>query len=159
MSHKKPKGVIVFGMLLVVSSILHISTLIFSRDWYWYNFNYLPPAVLITRYLFSWVQRILGVVSGLGILCLKNFYRRLALAIAWFTIFALPWKHPYRAFLNHAQLLDELLGFLFKKAGHSEISFTALAVPALITHYVLDIVFCASLIYYFTRPEVKKHFK
>ncbi len=158
MGCKKPKGVVVFGVLLVVSSIFHISTLIFSKDWYWNNFGYLPPLLLVVRYFFSWVQRILGLAAGLGILNLKNFYRQIALGIAWFTIFALPWKHPYLAFLNHARRLDELLGFLFEKAGHPEISFTSLTMPALITHYMLDIIFCGSLIYYFTRPEVKKHF-
>lgn len=158
MRHKQPKGVIVFSVLLIASSLFHMSTLIFSRAWYWHNFAYLPSDILIMRYLFSWAQRILGLMAGFGIMQLKNAYRRLALVLAFFTISALYWKHPYRAFLNHAERLDELLGFLFKQAGHPEISFASLAVPGLIAHYALDIIFFGSLIYYFTRPEVKKHF-
>lgn len=158
MRRRKPKGIIIFGTLLIVSSVIHMSTLVFERDWYWYNYSYMPPVWILTRFLFSWFQRILGLTAGIGILYLKNGCRRLAIAISWFTMLVLYWKHPYEAFLNHTRYLDQRLGYLFKMAGYPKISFSALTVPALITHYCLDILFCGSLIYYFTRPQIKKHF-
>lgn len=159
MRYRKPKGIIIFGILLIVSSLIHINTLIVARNWYWNNFSYMPPVLILMRFLFSWLQRILGLTAGIGILYQKNWCRLLAISISWFTMFVLYWKHPYRAFLNHMNYLDQHLGYLFKTFGYPEMSFSSLTVLALIVHYCLDILFCGSLIYYFTRPQVKKHFK
>lgn len=159
MRYRKPKGIIIFGILLIVSSLIHIRTLIVARNWYWNNFSYMPPIWILTRFLFSWLQRFLGLTAGIGILYQKNWCRRLAIAISWFTIFVLYWKHPYQAFLNHTRYLDQHLDYLLKIIGCPEISFSALTVSAIIAHYCLDILFCGSLIYYFTRPQVKNHFR
>ncbi|MFH1692597.1 MAG: hypothetical protein ABIC68_08580 [Candidatus Omnitrophota bacterium] len=158
MQRMKLKGVGVISFLLIASSVIHMNTLIFSRDWYWHNFSYLSPSLLLVRYLFSWAQRILGLVVAIGILRLKNSFRWLAIAMGCFTVLTLYWKHPYQAFLIHAQYLDQQLGFIFAQLGHPEISFAKLTVPALIMHCVLDIIFWGSSIYYLTRPSVKKHF-
>lgn len=159
MRRKKLKGVIIFAFLLIASSIVHINTLIFARDWYWHNYSYLSSTLILTRYLFSWSLRILGLVAAIGILRLRNSCRWLAIAIGCFTVLTLYWKHPYQAFLIHARYLDQNLGFIFKQAGHPEISFAALTVLAIITHYVLDIIFWWFLIFYLTRLSVRKHFR
>ena len=167
MKQKLPRGVLVFGVLFIVSSLMHIQALIFNFHWYFDIYSYWPKWLILIRYLFSWFQRILGLVTAIGILRLKNIFRRIAIAIGVFTILTVYWKHPYAAFKNHAETLDRI----FANTGFNELisraaeiglhikSFAELALAAVIGHAILDIIFCGSLIYYLTRPAVKEKFE
>lgn len=160
--HNAPRGIYIFAILFTASSLMHMLTLASSKSWYLALYSYMDPAVVELRYLFSWLQRIAGLTAGIGLLYYKNFSRKLAIVIGWFTIATIYWKHPITAFKEHAQILDSSqtslqLANILKQTGGAEAyvpSFSELAVLSSIVHSALDITFCALLIYYFTRPEI-----
>ena len=154
----KPPGVVIISALLIFSSLIHIQTLVFNFDWYRQNFGYLPEWLANLRYCFSWLQRILGITAGIGILYLNNQSRRLGILIGYFTIATLYWKHPLEAFETHTAFLDQKLGPLLSWMGKTDISFSSVALPAMIVHDVLDISFWLTVIIYLTRPGIKKYF-
>ena len=166
MKKKRSKGVNVFCGLLIFSSLYQINTLIMERDWYFMLYSHLPEWLMVMRYSFSWLQRILGLSAAIGMLMLKDFYRKLALVISVFSILTLYWKHPYTAFQKHTELLDKVfaantsLSNLFLKLSENgiNISFSDLTVASMLFHWFLDIIFFGSLIYFLTRKEVKGQF-
>ncbi len=156
---KRLIGLTIFGWLLISSSIVHMTTLIFGYQWYHDNYAYWPEWLFNTRYGFSWLQRILGISAGIGLLRGNDFCRKIAIAIGVFTISTLYWKHHYPAFLRHCQSLDEQFAGVFQYIGYPGFSFVRFCLPALIVHCLLDIIFCGSLWYYLTRPSVKNYFR
>lgn len=156
---KRPIGLFIFGWLLILSSLVHLHTYIFGYVWLCKIFDYWPSWLVNTRYCFSIVQRIAGLVAGIGLLYGNKVSRQIAMVIAIFTILTLYWKHPYQAFLNHCQMLDQQFSGIFTSQHIWNMSFVRLCIPALITHCLLDILFCGSLLYYLTRPSVKEYFE
>jgi len=154
-----PKGVIIFSVLLIVSSLMHISKMVFDRDMYFAYYRYWPLWLVWVRYAFSWLQRILGLTAAVGMLRLKNYGRQIAIVIGCFTILTIYWKHPYEAFYNMTVDLDHKLGFLFAQWGFPQLRFSQFALPGMIVNCLLDVLFSGALVYYLTRPTVKAHFK
>ena len=162
-----PKGIYIFAMLFIISSLMHMITLVSSKDWYFTLYSYLDAGTIELRYAFSWFQRILGLLAGIGLLFHKNIFRILSMVIAWFTITTIYWKHPIKAFEAHSQILDR--SPVYQKAleelraivgGEYYIpSFSDLSIISSIIHGILDIIFCGALIYYFTRPQIIEFFK
>jgi len=158
MKNRRPKGVIIFGVLIIVSSLIHIHLLVSQYDWYRENMlTCMPEWLVVVRHCFSLFQRILGLTIAVGILRSKNIFRKLGIALGVFTICTLYWKHPYSAFLRHTNYLDQQFGHLLTAAPG--ITFSSLALISLIVHYILDIAFWGIFIYYFTRPKVKVQFR
>ena len=162
--HKKipqSKGVTIFGMLLILSSLMHIHKLVVDLEWYVDSYSYMPPWLIVLRYGFSWFQRALGILVGIGLLAQKDIARKLGILIGMFTILTIYWKHPYPAFKLHAQYLDQHFGYFFSRLGFPEISFSSssVVVLALIMHILGDVLFWCIFIYFFTRSSVKSQFK
>ncbi|MDP2652850.1 MAG: hypothetical protein Q8Q08_02340 [Candidatus Omnitrophota bacterium] len=158
-SPPRPAGVLLFSILLLISSFVHVHKLVVDHSLYLDYYAYWGKGLALTRYAFSWFQRILGISSALAMLSRRDWGRKLAIVIGLFTMATLYWKHPYQAFKNHTQYLDQLLGGLFYALGVSGVTFESLTIPALIVHYFLDILFCSAMIYYLTRPGVKSYFR
>ena len=164
---KKPKGIYIFAFLLIGSSLIHMLTLLASKNWYFTLYSYMDEALIQFRYSFSWFQRVIGLSIGIGLLFHKNLFRRLVILLSWFSIATIYWKHPIRAFKTHAAILDssalhqrlmsvpEAMG----TPGFTMPSFSDLAVVSSMFHAILDIAFFAVIIYYFTRPEIIEVFK
>ena len=158
MKNKRPKGVIIFGILIITSSLIHMHKLVLDYDWNRENMlTCMPEWLVVVRYCFSWFQRILGLTIAIGILRLKNIFRKLGIALGVFTICTLYWKHPYSAFLRHTNYLDQQFGHLLTAAPG--ITFSSLTLISLIVYYILEIVFWGIFIYYFTHPKVKEQFR
>jgi hypothetical protein len=156
-----PLGVVVLGLFIVLSSIVHIHKLIFDREVYLgILYGYLPPWLRELRYAFSWFQRTVGLVAGFGLFWGKNICRRLTIFIGWFTMIFVFWKHPYKAFQNHACYLDQqpAIRSLFEAIGTPDFTLISVVLPALIVYYLLEIAFWGSVVYYLTRPHVKAYF-
>jgi len=111
------------------------------------------------RISFSWFLRILGLSAGVGILLHYDIFRKLAVGIGCFTIATVYWKHPYRAYLRHVQILGEQIEPVFQQAGVPYIPFGELAMPAMIFNCLVDVGFSLWLIHYFTRPQVVAQFR
>ena len=158
-SGRRPAGVVIFGTVLIFSSLVHMHKLFFDYDWYIASYGYWPTGLMVLRYCFSWGQRILGLMAGIGILRLKDIGRKIAIVVGWFTILTIYWKHPYAGFKNHTAYLDQHLGFILKEWGYPQLSFSQFTLAAVITACLWDILFFGSMIYYLTRPTVKAQFR
>jgi hypothetical protein len=145
-------------VLLLLSSFSHIIKLIGDEALYVRIYSYLSPEWLVTRYAFSWFQRLVGILAGVGILARRELARKIGFVLGGFTILTVYWKHPYAAVLLHNQDLDRRLGHLLSWTG-TGVTFawvTPFSVAALIA---CDIIFWAVFFYFFTRPPVKSQFK
>ena len=110
-------GVTLFGILLILSSLIHIQKLIHEIPLYVHYYSDLPPEWIVARYAFSWFQRLVGILAAVGILARREIARRLGIALGCFTVLTVYWKHPYAAVLLHTQHLDKTLGFLLSWTG------------------------------------------
>ncbi len=155
---QKPLGIAVFGVLLILSSLLHIHKLIVELQDYVDIYSYLPAGWIVSRYAFSWAQRIVGILVGVGLLGKKEIARKIFLALSCFTILALYWKHPYAGVKQHCDLMQEQLSGLLSPFGIRDASsFMAPCVMAGL--WIQDIIFFGTALYYFTRPAVRRHFR
>lgn len=156
--YRRPIGLFIFGWLLIMSSIVQMYAYTFGYGWYKEIFNYLPLWLINVRYWFFWLQQIPGISVGIGLLNGNNFCRKIAIAIAVFSIMAIYWKYPYRAFLNRCQFLDYHYGGMFAARHLWELSFVRMCKIYLIFQYVIDVTFFGSLLYYLNRPLIKEYF-
>jgi hypothetical protein len=125
---------------------------------YAHYYSYLPAWLMVARYYFSWLQRIIGFLVGIGLLAQKEIARKIGIAIGCFTILTVYWKHPYPAFKLHTQYLDQQFGYIPARFG-TGLTFSSVTLPAVILHCLGDIIFWCIFIYFFTRPSVKGQFK
>ena len=153
-----PKGIVIFGVLIVVSSLVHMGKLAGDLRWYDKIFSYMPPWLMALRYCFSWMLRFVGLAAGFGILRRREWSRRVLLAIAVFTIITVYWKHPLIGFKLHAQYLDRQYADFFIKNGVQRDLFASLATVSMVTNIVWEVVFNGVLMYYFTRTAVTRWF-
>jgi SAM-dependent methyltransferase len=153
LSNKRSLGVTIFGVIFIVSSLWAMVTLL-DFNHYAYFFKYLPEKIIWLRYFGSWVLRILILISGIGILCLSDNFRKLAICLFIFTIVTVYWKHPLAGFQNHTAYLDNL----FKSHGLYS-SFSSIANISAICARIIDVLFAIIPIYYFTRKDVKEQFR
>lgn len=161
MDRHRSKGVTIFGILIIVTSLLQMRTLLnFSYTNYVYTFStFLPEEIILMRYFASWSLRIVGLVSGIGILFLNNKCRKMALYLFFFTICTIYWKYPYFVFVNQAPYLDQmLLPRLRLHLGYGFPTFSSVVGGSVVCARIMDILFAGIFIYYFTRPKVKKQF-
>ena len=151
--------IILFGIGLLLSSLYKIILMMFHYDHYVELFGYLPKEQFLLRYILSWADKILELVSAVGILYRNDLCRKIAI-FTWFVIIcAVPIKHPYVGFQNHVQYIIDhgIIDFkLIQALGISQEKFTWWAVWGA---RLQDVVFGVCLIYFFTRREVKEQFK
>jgi hypothetical protein len=143
----RPRGVTVFGVLLIA---LSIDQILGYRDfpYYYFMFHQLPYPSILARYCLSLVSRGCVVFLGVGLLQMKSWARRGTLCLGLLLLGGFPWKHPITVFINLAELteqrfpgaivIDPWIGYVF---------------------YVgLDILFAVFMLFYFSHPTVKRRF-
>jgi hypothetical protein len=151
----RSKGVTVWGYLLVLGSLFQIGVLISGGyEHYAYLHQEYGPETILIRYWVSWAIKIAGLIAGIGVLKLNDWCRKLAVFNSLFIILTITLKHTYAAYSLHTRYLDHTIGGLFPG-----VSFASLTWPALIIQRAIDIIFGLLLIYFFTRPQVRKQFK
>jgi len=150
---KRSRGVTIFAVLLIVGSI-HKLIGLSDYNYYVLMFQHLPSDLIITRYTFSIALRILGFSIAMGILMLNEFSRKVIVILSFCTILTIYWKHPLQVFTN-----------LAVHVGQNTPSFEGVTllnpvfpIVAMIFYSIWDIMFSCSMIYFFTRPNVKKQF-
>ena len=162
MSKRRPNtqrsvGIDLFGWVLIGGSVFQMVTLL-NFEHYQYLFQDLPRAVMIIRYVVSWVVRVVSVCSGVGLLRRNDLARRIAITVCWLTIVTVYWKHPYAGFRRHTQYLDEFARTHLGPPWGESITFSAFTLHAVVLARLLDILFAGCLIYYFTRPHITAQF-
>jgi hypothetical protein len=146
---KRPLGVIIFGLILIVTSLdllRHMPAYSFyanvNHEW--------PESIIKMRFVGSYVFRLIGLACGVGVLCLSNSFRKLLLGLSWYSVATLPLRHTYQAHLFFCEPIYHQYGSTFSLQ-----TFTWITV---IIRWFIDGIFSLSVIYYFTRPAVKKSF-
>lgn len=154
MQKKMSKGIIIFSILICLLSLWDFKTNIsFSR--YYHLLQPLSEKLILLRYVFSLSLRIVLFISGIGVLFLKDIFRKIILFISFFTIATIYWKHPMICFRNVVDSLSAQGAF----TPDVPLTPNALIWILFAINYAIDIGFSLCLIYYFTRPRVKEQFK
>ena len=106
-----PVGLMIVAFLFIFTSVIHMSTLYVKREWYWTVFKELPGWLIGVRYAFSWFQRCVGLSAAIGLLLMKEVWRKITIVWGVFTIATVFLKHPYAGFSFHCQILDKKYGY------------------------------------------------
>lgn len=151
---KQPQGVILFGAFLILGSIYKLWGFA-NYEYYRFMFQSLPDQVIFIRYCMSVLLRLVGVIVATGILLLNDVFRKFFVVLCVLTLCFLYWKHPFFVFEHISRLTEERF---FGKPVTGELTYPLRPWISLIFNYFVDIVFCGSALYYFTRPKVKEQF-
>lgn len=162
MPKKIPFGIKLFGVLLILSSLIQMPGFIdygrYRHGW----FRQLPEGLILLRFLVSWLIRLAGLACGIGILKRKEFFRKAALGLFFFTIITINLKHPYFVFANifkdATKSISDNPAISYSVKTRSIELLTSLMPITAVIMYVGDILFALCIIYYFTRPKVKQYF-
>lgn len=157
MPNKKSIGVTLFSAGLILSSLYKMIILL-NFPHYIYLHQELCRQCIIFRYLVSWIEKILILASGIGILYQKDIFRRMAIALWLIIICTISLKHPYAGFLNHIVYLDHAGVINLKFFESHGIPLPVLHQTVVILARLQDVTFGLCLIYFFTRPSVKSQF-
>ncbi|MBP7161899.1 MAG: hypothetical protein KBB26_00055 [Candidatus Omnitrophica bacterium] len=143
----RPRGVTLFGILLIALSVDQILSYR-NFPYYYFMFHQLSYPSILARYCLSLLSRGCVVFLGVGLLEMKNWARRGILCLGLLLLAGFPWKHPIYVFINLAELTEQ------RFPGNIVIN------PwfGYIFYVGLDILFAVSMLFYFSRPSVKRHF-
>jgi small-conductance mechanosensitive channel len=162
MKKKFAIGVTLFGLYFIADSFFQLYMKFFSPNYYlWYSsiFQPLPEKIIFLRYVFSIIFRVIELAFGLGILCRKDLFRKLAIFMSWFAIAVIYWKHPVGAFTKHANAVINHIYPATNCQLSSPVNKEFVYWVSLGVVYAIDIGIAALAIYYFTRPRIKEEFK
>lgn len=151
---KRSIGITIFSILLLVASI---HKLIGFKDYEYYKlmFQHLDAKYIFIRYIVSILWRLLAIGVAIGILLMKDFFRKLGLLMQATSIAILSWKHPVQVFVNISQYLEQIV------AQNPRLTFLIhpqLPLIAAVGFAIIDFIFAFAFLYFFTRPTVKAQF-
>lgn len=171
--NSKPKGIVIFAFLLIIGSFYKLFGFL-NYDYYVFMFQQLPSGSINDRYIMSVAYRLVGIVVAFGLIARKEWARQLLLCLCAITILTIYWKHPYSVFENISIYNEYQRGLNALPPGTIADKFAYPLYPPDMRGYKLvypwqpkisygffmlvDLVFCSSLAYYFTRPHVKSAF-
>jgi len=169
----KPKGILIFAFLLIAGSIYKLSGFM-SYDYYVFMFQQLPSGSINDRFIMSVTYRIVGICIAIGIMAHKEWSRQGLIFLSIITLLTVYWKHPFFVFENISIYTEYQKGINTLPIGTNVNQFAYPLYPSDLHGYKLvypwnpkvsyvffmlvDILFSSSMLYYFTRKEVKKFF-
>lgn len=156
---KRLPGVIVFAILLILSTLIwSIGHL--NYDYYRATVRFLPEASARIRYFISIVNRFLVLASAMGILFLKDIFRKIGLLLCFLTVCIMPWKHPFFTLKDITEKVTQQILSTMPPIDTltRELVFKISLWSSVAVVYIIDIGFAVAFIYYFTRPKVKNLF-
>ena len=146
------------GWLIILTSFGHMNSLSLSSK-YWQQFDFLPASFIVIRYAGSWIQRVVGLLSGIGIIFRNEFSRRTMIVLSLYNIVTAYWKHPLIVFQRQAAVWDIEWPHFFAQYGMPQMTFGRLAVPVAVMGVVYEWACFGFLLYFLTRPAVKSEFR
>jgi len=155
---KGSTGIRVFSSLLIVWAMFNLMGMADVEGWNFIN-QPLPERVVQANYFITVFFTTLAMMSGLGILFLKESFRKIVIAAAFFTLFTYLIEGPLFIYANLPALVQKQAALVI--AESPDLSLVGLKVAIwfiTIFGYVLDFGFAVALVYFFTRPQVKKQF-
>ena len=146
---QRPLGVLIFGVLLVITSFFLLSWVPpyefysqVNREW--------PEKMMLIRFVGSYIFKLIGLICGVGVLFLNNALRKFLVGFSWYCLLTLPLRHTYSAMLFFTKPIYEQRGSMF--------SLEMFTWNAVFACWFIDGLFSLLVIYYFTRPKVVKNF-
>jgi len=151
-------GIVIISILWVASSLFQIWVL-FNWQGYQHLFGnqYLPASWLLIRYTGSWIQRILGLIAGLGLWERRRWAAKIIIFLSVFNVVTVFWKHPYEAFRNAS--LGLVPQSVIIKLTQAHIPFSSLLWFVVVLVWVMNELFFGFIIYYLTRPHLTSQLK
>ncbi len=148
----RPVGLIILGLILIVTSIdslyhIHIG----GYDLYVRVNHEWPEWIIRIRFIGSYVFRLIGVVTGIGVLCLNGHLRKFLIGFSVYVLFTLPLHHTYSAQLFFSEPIYRARGSMFSLETFTWID--------IILRWLIDGLFSLMVISYFSRPKVIAFFK
>lgn len=168
-----PRGIAVFGLLLILGTLYKLFGFL-RYDYYIFMFQQLPVGSINDRYIISIAYRVVGLITAGGLLLRCEWARQLFICLCVFTLLTLYWKHPRDVFHNIAIYQEYTSGINALPAGTviemaypiypEDLGNYRLQRPLIpfwsrVVHSLVDLVFCGSAVYYFTRRHVGAAFK
>jgi len=147
---KRPLGVIIFGILLIFGALFQMRGL--STDTYKFLFQPLPKKIILVRYYISLTMILLGIVSGIGIFFLRSFFRKTVLFIGFYILYNYLVEGPLFVFRKLPKYIRQII----PTTAEPRVSF--ILWTTIIVNFIIEFCFSICLIYYFTRPKVKRAF-
>ncbi|MGA2775646.1 MAG: hypothetical protein ABSE81_06265 [Candidatus Omnitrophota bacterium] len=157
MEKKRSVGIIVFGILMILGSLVQLPVGISS---YSVLLKPLPESVIIVRDCIMKLLLILGAISGVGILWLKDIFRKIAVFLSVLVILDYIIQLPFFVlknipdFIHQQTIKTTAMNPTISQHFHSSLLWTSA-----ILAWAIDIGFAICVIYFFTRPKVKDQFK
>jgi hypothetical protein len=151
-------GIVILSILWTTSSVYQILILI---NWpgyqHTFGFQYLPASWVLIRYIGSLVQRILGLMAGLGLAGYRRWAAQTIIILSIFNIVTVFWKHPYEAFRNVSFALVPRV--VTETLEQVNIPFSSFLWLVVVLVWVLNELYFGFMIYYLTRPHIKSQLK
>ena len=155
---KRSPGVIVLAILFILGALIQLTGVKFSD--YRVFFQPLPEKIILAHYFLTKILLLLGVVSGIGILLLKNIFRKIAVFLSWYTIFTYLVEGPFFIFRNVPKYIDNLSLNMSSQTKSISLSFISSFIwNYTIITWIIDFSFAICIIYFFTRNSVKVRFR
>jgi len=154
MENKRPKGVIIFGILILLGAALQIKGLSIAS----YNFLFgpLPKTIIIFRFVITVMMLILGIVTAIGIILRKEIFRKLVLLIGYYILYNYLIEGPLIVYRNLPKYINQII--VAAGAPLEPRVYIILWTPIIVS-FLIEFVFGLSLVYYFSRPKIKEKFK
>lgn len=155
---KRSLGVSALAILLILGAL--IKFLGCKLGGYKILFQPLPEKIIIVHYFFIKISLILGIVSGIGILFLKNIFRKIAVFLSAYTIFNYLVEGPFFIFRNVPKTINDLaLNISAQTKSVSLAVISGFLWNYIIIVWIMDFSFAILIIYFFTRSKVKEQFR
>lgn len=159
-------GINVIGYCLLITTIIHFHKLAADKDEYFFTYanGFMPYWVVMGRYLFSWFQRVIGLICAIGLFYQKEFSRQLTIGLGFFAVATIYWKHPYIGVKNHYLYLSDQFSDRYSFPVYNALHINdpeVLHIVFMGTVIVLilwDVIFWVSVVKYLTHPQVKAQF-
>ena len=155
---KKYSWINAWAILLVASSGFWLLLPLSSFHVYKDIFQYLSKEAILFRYILSVSARIIGLVSGVGILCRKDIFRKAGVFLCWTTVISIYWKHPQVLFDKAVRQAMPILNSLQYNISRMGLEVAQFAIISRLILSFFELCFACFFIFYFTRSGVKAEF-
>ena len=153
---KRSKGVIIFAILIILNTFFN------SRGLQLNNFRIffegLPEKLIFFRFCISIGICFLSILSSIGILLLRDFFRKTALFVAGFAIYVHLVEGTIFGIKAYSKVIEQEAA-INAADRLSEIFLIRLMWTYAIADTLIELAFLIALIYFFTRHKVKQQFK
>lgn len=154
---KRSIGVMIFGILMILGALIQLPG---NLEMLKLLSNPLPEIIVVGRYYLIKLLLILGIAAGVGILCLKNIFRKIALFTSAFVIFDYLIELPFFALRNIPNFIEQQVKEIIAKSPMIPASaLSSILWTTIVMSWIIDFGFSLCVIYFFTRPKVKEQFK